>query len=61
MDDGWKVCPYCGHSPEEEKMREQENDNLRYAPPGYKKDEIRAELERQAGQMAEAGTLPRLQ
>lgn len=38
MDDGWKVCPYCGHSPEEEKMREQENDNLRYAPPGYKKD-----------------------
>lgn len=39
MDDGWKVCPYCGHSPEEEKMREQENDNLRYAPPGYKKDE----------------------
>ena len=35
----WNTCPYCGYnSKEEEEKKKQEEDNLRFAPPKYRKE-----------------------
>lgn len=37
MAKDWGLCPYCGYNPKEEEKKKQEEDNLRFAPPEYRK------------------------
>lgn len=35
----WNTCPYCGYNSKEEEKRKQEEENLRFAPPEYRKED----------------------
>lgn len=37
MAEDWELCPYCGYNSKEEEEKKQEEDNLRFAPPQYRK------------------------
>lgn len=38
MEPNWNSCPYCGYNSKDEEEKKQENENLRFAPPGYRKE-----------------------
>lgn len=39
MESDWITCPYCGHGSKETEEKNQEEDNLRFAPPGSRLSE----------------------